>query len=289
MAKKLYRRLTYTGLFSCLFFFTACHTAPIYNADNLAQQYQWHRQIVETASLNLMVFSPTKVQNNTIQDRLFIYIEGDGQAWKSQYQASNNPTPMNAIGFGLATQHQANNAVYLARPCQYLSQAYLRNCSQALWTHGRYSEEVIAATHQAILQLKDQFGANNLVLVGYSGGGTLAAFVAAREKSVVQLITVAAPIDHSAWTQLQNVSPLSASLSIQNYVEDLAKIPQFHFTGSNDKVVPSQLTETWVARLRENLPHAQIELIELENVDHSCCWVEMWSELSQKYLTARMP
>ena len=283
----LHRALQWLGLIAALLANIACTSTSPYDANSLAQKYQWHSSIIATEHLNFMTFSAPESVKKAAQKTLFIYLEGDGQAWASRYQASSNPTPANAMGLGLAIQHQGSKVVYLARPCQFLTQAYLKNCDAKLWTSGRYSELAISGTHQAVLQLKQQYNAETIILVGYSGGGTLAAFVAAREKSISQLVTVAAPIDHNAWTQLHKVSKLTDSLSIQPYTAALANIPQIHFSGDQDKIVPSQLIEQWATQLTGHFPHTSVRIVTLANFNHQCCWVDKWAALSEQYLGSR--
>ncbi|MDN3640315.1 hypothetical protein QWY82_16075 [Simiduia curdlanivorans] len=280
----LRRSLPLFGLISTLLASIACTTTSPYDPEKLARQHQWQREIIATEQLNFMAFSAPEKPSKAREKNLFIYLEGDGQAWASRHSASSNPTPVNAIGLGLAIQHQGGKAVYLSRPCQFLAPSQLKNCDIKRWTSGRYSEQVIAATHLALLQLKQKHNADKLILVGYSGGGTLAAFVAAREKSVSQLITVAAPVDHKAWTNLHQVSSLSDSLSIHDYNAALAQVPQIHFSGGRDNIVPKQLIEQWVTQLKRNFPQAPITTVTLEDFDHHCCWVEKWPEISKQYL-----
>jgi hypothetical protein len=66
---------------------------------------------------------------------------------------------------------------------------------------------VISASNQAVDALKQRYGAQEIVLVGYSGGGAVAALVAARRTDVVRLVTVAGNLDHLAWTHLHSVPP----------------------------------------------------------------------------------
>ena len=125
--------------------------------------------------------------------------------------------------------------------------------------------------------------------MSYSSDGTLAAFIAARESSVSKLITIASPIDHKAWKNYHQISALSSLLSSQDNAENLAKIPQVHFTGGRDEIVPSQLTQAWAKELRESYPRASIEIITLKDADHHCCWAEQWQQLSQQFLATQKP
>lgn len=77
----------------------------------------------------------------------------------------------------MALAHPDEAAVYLGRPCQYvMSQA--ESCDQRYWTNARFAPEVIAAMNSAISTIKDNLGATELSLVGYSGGAAIAVMIA---------------------------------------------------------------------------------------------------------------
>ena len=81
------------------------------------------------------------------------------------------------------------------------------------WTTHRFAPEVIRASDLALDRLKTLFGAQRLVLVGYSGGAAVALLVAARRHDMGQIITVAGNLDHQAWTHYHHVQALSGSLN----------------------------------------------------------------------------
>ena len=56
-------------------------------------------------------------------------------------------------------------------------------------------DKVVRVSKQAIDTLKQQFQSEEIVLVGYSGGGAIAALVAARRADVADLISVAGNLD----------------------------------------------------------------------------------------------
>ena len=49
-------------------------------------------------------------------------------------------------------------------------------------------------------------------------------------------VTIAAPLDHAAWTAQHNVQPLVGSLNPADS-QELRKIPQVHFLGGKDTIV----------------------------------------------------
>src|SRR5690606_20500543 len=110
-------------------------------------------------------------------------------------------------------------------PCQFLSSAELQACSIDDWTDARFAEKWVARTNAAIDDAKRATKVSHVVLAGYSGGGVMAALIAARRNDVGALLTVASPLDHAAWTRLHGVSPLSASLNPVSVKEKLFRLP----------------------------------------------------------------
>jgi len=249
-------------------------------AEQLAQQAGWQKLRIPTEKF---VLSAYLKQPQAQADTLTIYIEGDGLAWLTPSQASSDPTPRNPVGLQLALRHpqhlqaQGNAAAYLARPCQYVAAEDARNCRQAYWTDRRFSAEVIEASDQAISVLKQRIGAGKLVLVGYSGGGAVAALVAARRNDVLQLITVAGNLDHRAWTAQHQVPPLEGSLNPADAWRALVNLPQRHFVGARDEVVSRAVVEAYAVRFPVQ---QRPKIIVMPDFDHVCCWVERWSEIS---------
>lgn len=243
------------------------------HADTLAAAQQWHRLSVPTDKFALTAYVPSTLERS---DDLAIYIEGDGFAWVTSSHPSDDPTPRNPIALRLAMLHASGAALYLARPCQYVEGMSARGCTKAYWTDRRFAPEVIEATDQAITALKARYGAHRLVLVGYSGGGAVAALVAARRKDVVQLVTVAGNLDQLAWTRLNRIRPLEGSLNPADVWRDLQTIPQLHFVGTRDDNVSIVVSTSYADRFPSNMrPRIQI----VPEVDHSCCWVERWPAL----------
>ncbi|OEU59820.1 MAG: hypothetical protein BA870_02625 [Desulfuromonadales bacterium C00003094] len=243
------------------------------NAESLARQHGWCFMKLPVAPFTLVAFLPESV--NAVEV-LTIYIEGDGLAWISSSQPSTNPTPARPVGLELALQHPRGVAVYLARPCQYVEGVDADSCSAIYWTDGRFAPELIDATDRAVDQLKQRFNASTIELVGYSGGGAIAALVAARRKDVGRLVTVAGTLDHEVWTRIHRVRPLERSLNPADAWQDLVAVPQLHFVGAADKKVPPAVAESYRKHFPENY---RPEIRVINGFDHSCCWVENWAKL----------
>lgn len=211
----------------------------------------------------------------TGEDVPVIFIEGDGHAWLSRHQPSPDPTPRNPVGLALALAHPGR-AAYLARPCQYLADSERGGCRTALWTHARFSEEVVAAMSDGVAALRRSLRAERVILAGFSGGGGIAVLVAARRDDVAGVISIAGNLDHAAWTRAHNVSPLTASLNPADHAATLASLPQVIFSGERDEVVPPAIAHAYRARFPADAP---LHLETIAGAGHRCCWAHAWPGL----------
>lgn len=208
--------------------------------------------------------------------RVTIYIESDGAPWRLPDEPPADPTPLKPFVIRMAIADPSSATAYLSRPCQYLSEAARRDCDPRLWMQARFSNDAVAATNQAVDQIKSSVAAATVNLVGYSGGGSMAALVAARRRDVNCLVTIAAPLDTTAWTDALHVSRLDLSLNPADVAAQLSAVRQTHFRGLRDKLVPPATADRFFARSK---PAAA--LIDKSDFDHQCCWSEQWRELSR--------
>ena len=270
------RRLYCIALFAAIVSLSGCGNVPstakrIQHIASTAAQQGWKSHIIEGEQFDLLAFLPSQ---DTSQGLLTIYIEGDGNAWQSRFEASDDPTPQKAIALELALQHPG--AVYLSRPCQSIKGPL---CTPVLWTSGRFSEPVINASNQAIDKLKARYQADALQLIGYSGGGAVAALVAARRTDVQRLVTVAGNLDHRRWTKLHGVSALSQSLNPADVRQSLNTTSQYHLVGQSDNIVPPQIAQEFITAFS---PTADIILHIVPDFDHYCCWKKQWRSLMRE-------
>lgn len=246
-------------------------------AEVLAQAAGWHAMLIKSPPFQLQAYLP---EFSKQESALTVYIEGDGFAWSSSSTPSADPTPRDPLALKLALAQTQGNSAYLGRPCQYV-EAEHTGCPQRYWTHARFAPEVIAATHEAIHVLKQRFGANRLTLVGYSGGAAVAALLAAERDDVELLVTVAGNLDHAAWTALHDIDPLVDSLNPAAFAEKLVKLPQVHFVGGKDVVIPPSLAYQWPQAFR-GPENSNIHVIV--SFSHHCCWAENWQHLYSEAL-----
>ncbi len=201
-----------------------------------------------------------------------IYIEGDGHAWASRFEPSRDPTPRHAIGLALATVDPAANVVYLARPCQYAARS--RRCEAGYWMQRRFAPEVIESMNAAVEQIAALAHAP-VELIGFSGGGAAAVMIAARRHDVLSLRTVAGALDTAEIMRLHGVSPLTGSINPIDFAGDVAGIPQIHFLGAQDAVVPAAVATRFALRAGGSC----VTLRDVPAMTHQSDWRAVWPRL----------
>ncbi|MBL8672631.1 MAG: hypothetical protein JNK11_18380 [Alphaproteobacteria bacterium] len=216
---------------------------------------------------------------------LRVYIESDGQNFV-RGRLSGDPTPALPISLQLAAADDwAGPVIFLARPCQYgLRGAPGFPCEPRVWDQRRYGRDAVAAANAAVDQAKAWSGAPSVELIGYSGGGVIAALVAAGRPDVARLVTIASPLDSTAWTRDTNVDSIDDSINPADIAAQLIAVPQAHAHGASDRVV----RPTVAASYRNALVRASSDgkgpwtfLLE-PGADHDCCWLERWPDLRRR-------
>ncbi len=243
------------------------------NADVISKRADLQKEYFYTDNFLLTTFH--RGLKNVKKD-LVVYIEGDGSAWKGKYRLSENPTPKNPVALKLAAKDTTDSILYIARPCMYLEQKLMPDCPEIFWSSHRYSEEVISSINQVIDRAIGMSLTNSLTIIGYSGGGTVAALIAARRNDVASLITIASNLDHKYWTDMHDISPLIGSLNPLEYANNLSTIEQIHFVGAKDKMVHRANVESYLSKMPLK---DKIYINVIEDFDHSCCWEKAWPEL----------
>lgn len=215
--------------------------------------------------------------------RLRVYIEGDGFAWKSRTQPSADPTPLNPTGLALAAADVSENVLYLARPCQFIGPPLPASCNVSWWTSDRFSPAVIDAMDDALSQFVTRYSDAQLELVGYSGGGNIAALLAARRTDVRSLRTVAGNLDVAYVNALHHVTAMPDAVSAIDKASALRTLPQIHFSGDADKTVPPTVARRFQRAVGGNC--AQVDVIS--GMAHGSDWATVWPQLLSKALTPR--
>lgn len=269
--------LTKAALFSAafLFFVTGCATSESFGGSR-ANTVDWAsaRGFVagELAAGPFHLLALTRRQTNS-RETLSVYIEGDGAPWTSPWHPPRDPTPLKPIALAMAAADTTGTVVYLGRPCQYLTAKELATCAPSWWTDRRFAPEVLMAYDEALTRLKATLGAQQIRLVGYSGGGVIAALLAARRSDVERLVTVAAPLALSEWTSWHELTPFADTSD--PYLEPGRMPSGVHWVGEKDEVVPPQIIENFVRKKGGRI-------FIIPGYDHECCWAREWARLSAR-------
>jgi pimeloyl-ACP methyl ester carboxylesterase len=205
-------------------------------------------------------------------DQLHIYIEGDGIPWVGHYPSSD-PTPRNMLALRLATI-DPGDIVYLGRPC-YFGNADAEYCHPKYWTSHRYGEAVLRSMAVAIESVREPRH-ENIILVGHSGGGVLAALLESRVNGVVGVVSIGANLDIDKWADWHSYDRLQGSLNpvVENKDRDIRHL---QLVGGRDTTVPSA-TSAAFSRTKPN-----VEMVVYPDFDHVCCWEEEWPNVLRDF------
>lgn len=212
---------------------------------------------------------------------LHLYIEGDGFAWKNRTTPSDNPTPRNPVGLKLAAADNHASVLYLARPCQFIGPPLPASCRANIWTQDRFSPAVIDAMNAAVNRAVARYPGVQIDLIGYSGGGNIAALLAARRHDVRSLRTVAGNLDVAYVNALHHVTPMPEAASAIESVPALRTLPQIHFSGAEDTTVPPAVARRFQQAVGEECTRAEV----INGMAHGSDWAAIWPQL----LTHQLP
>ena len=242
-----------------------CQTAPVsrnrtFLAQDIAASAGFTREYIKAGDFTLLTYRRFEKRSDIID----IYIEGDGRP------AAHDPTPLDPLALRLAVLDPADNVAYIARPGQYPLSSILE-CDPKYWSTYRFAPEVIDSINKAIDLEKQVAHARHVKIIGYSGGGAIAVLAASKRDDVMSIRTVASPLKSS----------LLGSLDPKDAAMDIAQIPQRHFVGSRDRVVPQSIVWSFVQQEGEETAN---RVTIVKGVSHTDGWVERW-----KYLLSLSP
>lgn len=212
------------------------------------------------------IFRDTGVNPTSASNRLYIYIGGDGRPWRTPKHVASDPTSERAIMLESMLLGDPES-VYVGRPCYY--QVADSRCLGNWWTHDRYHSDVVNSLLKVVEQLAENH--QELWLIGYSGGGTLAVLIGNRLSRPVNVVTVNANLDHQAWTDYHHYSPLTGSI---NPIQDSARNPdikELHWYAREDKNILSE----WIL----GYCHSRQALCLPISGSHSTGWPELWPDM----------
>lgn len=235
--------------------------------------------ILRTNNYAIKIWVPKEPASN---DTVRVYIEGDGKAWLRSGRASTDPTPQNRLVHRLMLNDPKHDIAYLGRPCQYIITP--DNCKPYTWTFGRYDSDIIEAMNSALSQIKHQGHYKNIELVGYSGGATIALLLASRRQDIDNIRTVAGNLDPEFTNKYHKVSPMPSALNPIDFRASLNSIPQMHFYGTEDSVIPAVISSHYQKQFTDQ---ACLSVHEVKKAGHHKGWEGVWGELLQKNIVCK--
>lgn len=233
-----------------------------------AQELNFKKKYIKTNCFTLTTFYRFKKNSDTIR----IYIEGDGCAWSDKNSLSLDPTPKRPIALSLAMCDNFDSVAYIARPGQF---SYAK-CNSRYWSSCRFASEVTDAIDYVIDILKQKCKAKNIEIIGYSGGGALAILIAAKRNDIISIRTIAGNLNLKLFCSYHKVSPLIGSLDPFDVAQRVSKIPQRHFVGSKDKVVPDFIVLSFIKK--EGINENDCFTI-VDGATHMDKWATIWKSL----------
>ncbi len=242
--------------------------SPYKMADSFAHEHRFVKLNLQTIPFNMTSWH--RIQDDKAET-IRIYIEGDGRAYlNGGTRLSSDPTPNNLLLFKAVNLDPYNNLIYLPRPCQFSKQDIESEiCKPIHWSQGRYSKVIIDATNQSLNQIKKIYKNKYFELVGFSGGGAIVTLTAATRNDISKIITIAGNLDLKAMDKHHGTSPLIGSLDPINIAQKINHIPQVHFVGTKDVIVPPIIAENFLAA-SGNKPNIRIIRI---NASHADGWL----------------
>jgi hypothetical protein len=250
--------------------------SPVRRADLIAQQGGLATMTLAGAGFEHTAYA------RVVQDDadLVLFIEGDGSPWVHDgREVATDPTPRTPIALDLAVQ-TPGSVLYLGRPC-YFSARLDPACGPRWWTSDRYSDAVVKSMAAAANRFIQDHHTQRVLVVGYSGGGTLAVLMAARVLHVAGVVSVAGNLDPDAWTHQHHYLPLSGSLNPASRAPLPADLPQWYLIGDRDVNV----TRDMASRYLDRVPPDRIW--RMGGFDHTCCWGPAWARLYERIVAER--
>jgi len=260
------RRRYFSFELGLLLILSAC-SSPATRLHDQAKQFGF--QAVESAAAGFTLTS-FKHLPASASKRLHVYLEGDGRPWERGLFPTADPTTRASAILKLMAL-DPEPALYLGRPC-YNGHAGDQGCTHNLWTSARYGERVVTSMTQAIINFCDQHGYQEIVLIGHSGGGTLALLMAERLPQTVAVVTLAGNYDIDIWADHHGYQRLSESLNPATY--NNAGIPEWHLLGKRDSNIPPDLFQEALQRR----PNSRVQIVD---ADHSQGWQAIWPQVLQ--------
>ncbi len=250
-------------------------------ARRIAMPVFMYNRVIPAGIFELTAYERVHDENKPVT----IYIEGG--TYPMAYNRSYNPTPTDPVALRLAAQDPSPNVIYLARPCQYTTWDKEDVCPYEYYNNKRFAPDVIETYNQAIDNVKRFHRLpDEINLVGFNGGATIAAILAAERKDVVSLRTVAGNLDHRVFTDIHEREPFEGSLNAVDFAPALMDMPQHHFIGQNDTYMPPAVFHSYAKAMQDS---RCLNYTLVKDARPQEGWVEQWQALLKEPTDCRPP
>jgi hypothetical protein len=246
-----------------------CAATRVSDADSIAERGGLQREDVATGGQFVLT---TYSRITDISAPITMYIEGDIQGWWPTVDPGADPMPDDFLGLRLAALDPSPNVAYIGHPCQF-SEADDPTCNPDVWAKGRYAEIIVTSMNRAVDHFAVPFTHPTINLVGYSGGAAIAAIIAVRRHDVNSLRTIAGNLDPNATSRYHAADQDGDFLDPMRIAPRLHLIPQIHYVGNADTVVPSFLATNFIKAIG---PTFCVTLTDYPSVTHKSGWEQVW-------------
>ena len=220
------------------------------------------------SSFGCIYFKYFKSDSLTVNPNLVILIHGD---------APFNPPTYQYKLAKILSEHTKNTIIVaILRPGYSDSDGNHSDGTKGTMTGDNYTNEVISSITQEITELKKRYKPKKTIIAGHSGGAVISADIISLTPDLIDnSVLVSCPCDVQKWRNyMSSKQPFYrawkdsvASISpftIEYKLRKDANIILVH--GSNDDVVPFDISEAYYQKLKESNTNAK--LITMENAGH---------------------
>lgn len=253
-----------------------CASCPMDDADARAAAASMQRHEITAGSFRMTTYSRIRDTNQP----LTIYIDGDVRGWTPSADPGVDSTPDDYLGLRLATLDPSINVLYIAHPCQFGIDDPV--CFDESWQSGPYARQILASINRTIDHTTVVFPHPQLNLVGYSGGGAIAAVLAAQRHDVLSLRTIAGNLDPGGDERAHASDPQDDYINPIENAQRLSLLAQVHYVGDKDVFVPPFVTENFVKAVG---PSPCLKVTHVEDATHQSGWEDFWESNATKIPT----
>jgi hypothetical protein len=204
------------------------------------------------------------------EQTLHVYIDGDGTPWEHESWPAEDPTSRNPLILNLMAQDKSPS-ILLGRPC-YHGLNVTAACAESFWTSKRYASEIVDSMIVALNSWLKNQPFKKIVLIGYSGGGSIAVLMANKALLVDTVVTFAANLDVDEWSKAHGYPTLNESLNPIAQKILPKRIKQLHLAGADDDVVPAYIVKSYADQQNAGFR-------VYPEFDHQCCWEKAWQSI----------